>query len=146
MKTSILFVLLSLPVISFSCDCEGRGLKYDTNYEKYIIYGEVIEILDYKHEMSKIMSKITLSNDYPEKWGFYVKLSVLVDFKGTISESEIIIVPDWSNCDYPFDLGARYFVFMDSDDNGNYTTSTCHSTFEDDEEDKKKEFYSILDN
>jgi hypothetical protein len=106
------------PSISFACKCVGpSSVKEEFERSNAVFSGKVNEIKEKKQ-----------SNGYPVK-------SILFDVKNTwkgVSESQIIIVTDQSDCGYEFRKGEEYLVYANHSslygDKDNLSTGICDLT------------------
>lgn len=106
------------PSISFACKCVGpSSVKEEFERTNAVFSGKVNEIKEKKH-----------SNGYAVK-------SILFEVKNTwkgVSESQVIIVTDQSDCGYEFKKGEEYLVYANHTslygDKDNLSTGICDLT------------------
>ena len=79
----IIFILLVLP----SCDCLMNNLEKDFKETKYIITGEVVQLLDTKDERSNYIVIIPSKDDsWADSYSHRVKVKIIECFKGNIKK------------------------------------------------------------
>lgn len=129
MKYVILLLAFMVVRQSMACDCEQVSIREDYALSKIVVVGKVVAIYDTASEHASYSIYNTLDPAYPEKHGFWVKVEVIEDLKGTAPSKSFIIKPGWNNCDFYYKKDKKYVIFAHKDKNGHIRANKCSATF-----------------
>ncbi len=99
--TTMLFAL-----VSYSCDCIITPIEDHIQKTKFIITGQVVNLLDTKDEGHFFQS-------FDSTKSYKVKIKIIESFKGGLDDGHIIeIGSDYSNCSFYFGADEKYLLFL----------------------------------
>lgn len=122
----LLLSLLSLSVrVAGACDCVTFSMKEAYRMANYVVQVRVVALYDTVHY--DLYSQPVRP---PFRSGYLPVLSVEKVFKGHLAAGQVITLFDEgpSTCDFYFQTGATYVVFLESHQ-GSYRTSICQKNF-----------------
>ena len=133
MRRVLLIAMLALaPEVSYACSCVGPSPVCSAYWQSAVVFrGRVLQqtLISPANETLKNLDGTSSTVRSP---GYYrVRLSLLEEFRGEPQSQEIDILTNEqsSACGVPFETGAEYLVFTDSNqDSKELWTSKCSHT------------------
>ncbi len=136
------FIILSISFSSFACECVILPITneyFEDNQDQYIkrgfkdadfiFYGKIIGFLDKEtDEYSQIFGSENAENSKEIINGYFPNFEIIKIYKGkdlNLTNHEIQIYQEWSNCDMTFEKEKKYVVFGYLDKEGKLRTSRC---------------------
>lgn len=122
------FFISVLALEAFACSCTPVEMEANFEQADFVIIGEVQKIKDLTYRNIKNTFHYVLNPAYVKNGGYLVDISTKKVLKGSVP-STITLTPGWHNCDYYFKKDKKYVIFGFINEDGEYRTSICTSTF-----------------
>jgi hypothetical protein len=115
-----LLMTLLFAWLSLACDCIMTPIENHIKETKFIVTGQVLELLDTKEGGHYFQA-------FDSTRSYQVKIKILSSYKGGLGEGQIIeIGSDFSNCSFYFNKNGKYLLFLNKDKKANkYFQRTC---------------------
>ena len=136
------FIISSISFSAYSCECiilpitnensednQDQYIKRGFKDADFIFYGKIIGFSDKEIDgYSQMFGSENVDNSKELTNGYFPNFDIIKIYKGkklNLSNYEIQIYQEWSNCDMEFEKDKEYVVFGYLDKEGKLKTSMC---------------------